>query len=76
MSCFDTSASMAKPLTPITIANLKARSQRYEISDGGCQGLRVVAFPSRRKSFIVRYRFRGSAQVDFGLDLADTQRRG
>jgi len=50
---------MAKPLTPITIANLKARSQRYEISDGGCQGLRVVVFPSRRKSFIVRYRFRG-----------------
>ena len=50
---------MAKALTPITLANLRARPQRYEVSDGGCQGLRVVVFPSRRKSFIVRYRFCG-----------------
>ena len=50
---------MAKPLTPIAIANLKARPQRYEVSDGGCAGLRVVVFPTRRKSFILRYRFRG-----------------
>jgi hypothetical protein len=50
---------MAKPLTPIAIANLKARGQRYEVSDPGCAGLRVVVFPSRRKSFILRYRFRG-----------------
>jgi Arm DNA-binding domain len=49
----------SKPLTPLAIANLKTRAQRYEVSDGGCQGLRVVVFPSRRKSFIVRYRFRG-----------------
>jgi integrase len=49
---------MAKALTPIAIANLKPRSQRYEISDPGCSGLRVVVFPSRRKSFIVRFRFR------------------
>ena len=49
---------MAKPLTPVTIANLKARPQRYEVSDGGCAGLRVVVFPSKRKSFILRYRFR------------------
>jgi integrase len=50
---------MAKPLTPITIANLRVRANRYEVSDGGCQGLRVAVFPSKRKSFIVRYRFRG-----------------
>jgi integrase len=50
---------MAKPLTPIAIANLKARGQRYEVSDPGCAGLRVVVFPSRRKSFVLRYRFRG-----------------
>jgi integrase len=51
---------MAKALTPIAIANLRARPQRYEISDGGCSGLRVVVFPSKKKSFIVRYRFRGA----------------
>ena len=39
---------MAKPLTPIAIANLKARPQRYEVSDPGCAGLRVVVFPSKR----------------------------
>jgi integrase len=46
-------------LTPITIANLRARAKRYEVSDHGCPGLRVVVFPSKRKSFIVRYRYRG-----------------
>jgi integrase len=50
---------MAKPLTAIAIANLKPRLKRYEVSDPGCHGLRVVVFPSRKKSFIVRYRYRG-----------------
>lgn len=49
---------MAK-LTALTIANLKPRPKRYEVSDPGCHGLRVVVFPSKKKSFIVRYRFRG-----------------
>ena len=49
---------MAK-LTPITIANLRARAKRYEVSDHGCPGLRVVVFPSKKKSFVVRYRYRG-----------------
>jgi integrase len=49
---------MIKPLTPIAIANLKPKPQRYEISDPGCPGLRVVVFPSRRKSFVLRFRFR------------------
>jgi integrase len=49
---------VTKPLTPITIANLKPRARQYEVSDGGCAGLRVVVFPTRRKSFILRYRFR------------------
>ena len=39
--------------------NLKPRPQRYEVSDPGCAGLRVVVFPSKKKSFVVRYRFRG-----------------
>ena len=50
---------MAKPLTAVAVANLKPRSQRYEVSDPGCAGLRVVVFPSRKKSFVVRFRFRG-----------------
>jgi integrase len=50
---------MAKALTQIAITKFKARPARYEISDGGCRGLRVVVFPSKAKSFILRYRFRG-----------------
>jgi integrase len=50
---------MTKPLTPISIAALRPRSQRYEVTDGGCAGLRVVVFPSGRRSFLIRYRFRG-----------------
>lgn len=47
---------MAKPLTPITIAKLRPRRERFEISDGGCHGLAVCVFPSGRRSFVVRYR--------------------
>jgi integrase len=54
---------MAKPLTAVTIANLRPKPKdspkRYEVSDGGCQGLRVVVFPTGRRSFIVRFRYRG-----------------
>ena len=50
---------MPKPLTHVSIANLKARSERYEVSDPGCSGLRVVVFPSGKRSFILRYRYRG-----------------
>jgi hypothetical protein len=53
---------LAKPLTPIAIANLRARRGRYEVPDGGCQGLRVVIFPSRKKSFVLRFRFRGKQE--------------
>src|SRR5262245_50855287 len=50
---------MAKALTPISVANLRARHERYEVADAACPGLRVVVFPSTKKSFVVRYRFRG-----------------
>jgi integrase len=50
---------MAKALTPIAIAALKPRAARYEVSDPGCRGLRVVVFPTKSKSFILRYRYRG-----------------
>jgi integrase len=53
---------MAKILTPIAIAALRARPQRYEVPDGGCQGLRVVVFSSKHKSFVVRFRFRGKQE--------------
>jgi integrase len=63
---------MAKPLTPITIVNLKFGPERYEVSDGGCVGLRVVVFPSGSKSFIIRYRFRGlQRKLTLGECLAE-----
>src|SRR5262245_2943187 len=63
---------MARPLTPIAIANLRPRSARYEVSDLGCAGLRVVVFPSKRRSFIVRYRFRGlQRKLTLGPVLAE-----
>ena len=71
---------MAKPLTPVAIANLKPRLKRYEVSDPGCPGLRVVVFPSKRKSFVVRYRFKGVLQRKLTLgpvlverDVAETE---
>jgi hypothetical protein len=45
-----------RPLTDITIANLKSRAVPYEVPDPGARGLRVVVYPTGRKSFIVRYR--------------------
>jgi integrase len=50
---------MAKALTPIKIASLRAHSERYEISDPGCQGLRICVFPSGKLSFVLRFRYRG-----------------
>src|SRR5258706_9178039 len=66
-----------KTLTPISIAALKPRRERYELSDGGCAGLRIVVFPSRHKSYIVRYRFGGvQRKVTLGSatppDIAET----
>src|SRR5262245_63440858 len=45
-----------KPLTDITVQNLKPRAVQYEKPDPGARGLRVVVHPTGRKSFIVRYR--------------------
>ena len=50
---------MAKPLTAIAIANLKPRSQRYEVSDPGCAGLRVVVFPPAGRSLRRQVPIRG-----------------
>src|SRR5262245_2472378 len=49
---------MAKKLTPITVANLRAGPQRREIPDGG-SGLYYVLQPSGRSSWASRYRFQG-----------------
>ena len=67
---------MPKPLTAIGIANLKPRPQRYEVCDGGCTGLRVVVFPSKKKSFIVRFRFRGLQRKLTLGPVLDRARRG
>jgi acyl CoA:acetate/3-ketoacid CoA transferase alpha subunit len=45
-----------RPLTDISIQNLKPRAVRYEVPDPGARGLRVVVQPSGFKSFAVRYR--------------------
>jgi integrase len=58
---------MSKSLTAIAIKNLRARPERFEVSDLGCPGLRVVVFPSGHKSFIVRYRSRGARQEKLTL---------
>jgi integrase len=65
---------MSKLLTPIATGKLKPRATRYEIADGGQRGLKVVVFPSGKKSFIVRYRFGGIKRKltlgDIGLAAA------
>ena len=48
---------MAKKLTPISIRNVKPRSERMEIPDGGCNGLYLIVQPSGAKSWALRYRF-------------------
>jgi integrase len=45
-----------KTLTDIAVRNLRPRSARYEVPDLGARGLRVIVFPTGRKSFAVRYR--------------------
>ena len=42
---------MPKKLTAIAISNLKRRAKRYEVSDITI-GLRVVVFPSGKKSYV------------------------
>jgi integrase len=66
---------MAKALTAITVGNLKAKADRYEVRDGGQRGLYVVVFPSGVKSYICRYRYGGKKyKLTFGgLSLADAR---
>jgi Arm DNA-binding domain len=50
---------VTKPLTAVAIRALKPQPQPYEVSDGGCTGLRVVIFPTGAKSFIHCFRREG-----------------
>jgi len=45
---------MAKKLTALAVVNLKPRAERYEVADAS--GLRVVVFPSGKRSYVVRFR--------------------
>ncbi|ABD08002.1 Phage integrase [Rhodopseudomonas palustris HaA2] len=54
--------SQPAPLTPFAIANAKPKPTRYEISDGGHAGLRVIVQPSGIKSFVFRYK-RGTGEA-------------
>jgi integrase len=58
-------------LTPISIANIKPTTHRREIPDAGCRGLYLVVQPSGRKSWAVRYRFKGKPKK-LTLDGAPT----
>jgi integrase len=50
---------MAARMTNISIAALKPRAERYEISDPQQRGLRVTVHPGGTKTFVVRYRYGG-----------------
>jgi Arm DNA-binding domain len=61
-----------KVLTAIAIANLKPRSTRYEVGDGGCRGLKLCIFPSGARSFVLRYRYKGTQKkLTLGPYLAE-----
>ena len=48
--------------TDIAIRNLKPGPVRREIRDPGCEHLYLIVQPNGRKSFAVRYRFKGKPQ--------------
>jgi len=60
---------MSKRLTDVAIRNLKPRTDRYELPDGGCQGLYCIVQPSGFRSFAVRFRFDGKPRK-LSLDTA------
>jgi integrase len=68
----------AKVLTVTAINAAKPKSQRYEISDGGCVGLRLAVQPSGHKSFVHRFWFDGKPRKtthDIDMGLAAARRR-
>jgi integrase len=46
-------------MTDASIAALKPKAARYEVSDPQQRGLRVAVYPTGRRTFIVRYRYAG-----------------
>ena len=64
---------MTKTLTAKSVENIKPRSARQEIPDGGCRGLYLVVQTSGLKSWAVRYRYEGRPKkltLDRALTLA------
>jgi integrase len=53
---------MAKKLTALKVEQMRPRSIRTEIPDGGCAGLYLVLQPSGKRSWAVRYRRRADGQ--------------
>ena len=53
---------MAKKLTQISIAKIRPAATRREVPDAGKPGLYLVIQPSGKKSWAVRYRFRGQSR--------------
>jgi hypothetical protein len=53
---------MAKRLTQIAISKIRPAATRREVPDAGKPGLYLVIQPSGKKSWAVRYRFRGQSR--------------
>jgi integrase len=71
---------MARPLTQVTIDNLKGAASRREVPDGRITGLYLVVQPGGARSWAVRYRFDGrQCKYTIGpypaVDLAAARRR-
>jgi integrase len=49
-------------MTDASIAALKPKPARYEVSDPQQRGLRVAVYPTGRRTFIVRYRYGGRSK--------------
>jgi integrase len=58
-------------LTTVAIANLKPRTRRYEVRDTR-SSLRLIVFPSGKKSWVIRYRRRDGRSAKLTLGSVNT----
>jgi hypothetical protein len=64
-------------LTTKKIESIKPREVRQEIADGGCRGLYLIVQPSGRRSWAVRYRFKGASKkltLEGAVTLAEARK--
>jgi integrase len=64
-------------MTDASIAGLKPKAVRYEVSDPQQRGLRVAVYPSGRRTFVVRYRYAGRPKkltLQAGISLVQARK--